>query len=72
MNIWQSAKRTTHTEEHTQRSKCVKFQDSYFENHPGMPRCHNRILFHYEDILWAAMHRDYRDCVNFVPKECSS
>ena len=33
-NIWQSAKRITHTEEHTQRSKCVKFQDSYFENHP--------------------------------------
>ena len=33
-NIWQSAKRITHTEEHTQRSKCVKFQDSYFENQP--------------------------------------
>ena len=32
-NIWQSAKRITHTEEHTQRSKCVKFPDSYFENH---------------------------------------
>ena len=30
----QSAKRVTHTEEHTQRSKCVKFQGSYFENHP--------------------------------------
>ena len=28
---------------------------------PGMPKCHNRILFHYADILWAAMHRDYRD-----------
>ena len=26
-NIWQSSKRITPTEEHTQRSKCVKFQD---------------------------------------------
>ena len=34
INIWQSAKCITHTEEHTQSSKCVKFQDSYFENHP--------------------------------------
>ena len=34
---------------------------------PGMPKCHNRILFHYADILWAAIHRDYRDCVNFLP-----
>ena len=37
-----------------------------------MPECHNRILFNYVDILWAAMHRNYRDCVNFLPKECSS
>ena len=33
-----------------------------------MPKCHNRILVHYADILWAAIHRDYRDCVNFLPK----
>ena len=30
---------------------------------PGMPKCPNRTLFHYADILWAAIHRDYRDCV---------
>ena len=33
-----------------------------------MPKCHNRILFHCADILWAAIHRDYRYCVNFLPK----
>ena len=27
----------------------------------GMPKCHNRFLFNYADILWAAMHRDHRD-----------
>ena len=37
-----------------------------------MQKWHNRILFHYADILWAVMHRDYRDCVNVLPKECSS
>ena len=37
-----------------------------------MPKCHNRILFHNADILWAALHHDYRGCVNFLPKECSS
>ena len=31
-----------------------------------MPKCHNQILFHYADILWAAIHRDHRDCVNFL------
>ena len=36
-----------------------------------MPKCHNRILFHYAVILWAAIHRDYRDYVNFLLKECS-
>ena len=37
-----------------------------------MQKWHNRILFHYADILWAVMHRDYRDCVNVLPKKCSS
>ena len=33
-----------------------------------MPKCYNRILFHYADILWAAIRRDYRDCITFYPK----
>ena len=30
INIWQSAKGITHTEENSERSKCVRFQDSKF------------------------------------------
>ena len=42
-NIWQSAKRATHIEEHTQRSKCVgpnvsNFETLTFEITPGMPK----------------------------------
>ena len=39
---------------------------------PGMPKCHYRILFHFVDVLWAAIHCDYRTCANFLPKEWSS
>ena len=48
------------------------FQTLTLKITPGMPKCHNRNLFHYADILWAVIHCDYRDCVNFLPKECSS
>ena len=37
-NIWQPAKRSTHNEQHTQKSNCVNFKSLTLKINPGMPK----------------------------------